>query len=175
MTAIAATSTRRRTTALVTAALLNLLAGCSIPAHPNPTPQRAQPDPLSAAAGVPVLLRSGNWVATATMTDDTPAARQLAAMLPLTVPMKDVWAQAKSGLLPDTLTGEGATPVHDPVPGEIYFWPHTEVIAIYYADLGQTVPDPGLIRLGTVDTGLDNLAHAGRRFTLTIEAAATSR
>ncbi|GIM91707.1 cyclophilin-like fold protein [Paractinoplanes toevensis] len=80
-----------------------------------------------------------------------------------------MWAQAKSGPLPHPITAAGTAPVHDPVPGELYFWPTTDVLAVYYADLGQAVPDPGLIRLGAIDTGLDDLAHAGRRVTVRID------
>ena len=47
-----------------------------------------------------------------------------------------------------------------------------EAIAIYYAGLGQSVPAPGLIRLGTLDAGLDDLADAGRHLTIRIEQAA---
>ena len=43
------------------------------------------------------------------------------------------------------------------------------MIAVYYDDLGQAVPDPGLVRLGVVDTGLDTLADAGRQFTVWID------
>jgi hypothetical protein len=46
-----------------------------------------------------------------------------------------VWGQAKSGRLPHPLTVEDTAPVHDPTPGDIYFWPTTEVIAVYYDDL----------------------------------------
>jgi hypothetical protein len=118
------------------------------------------------------VLRFGDRVATATLAQ-TPECRQFMAMLPATVNLKDVWGQAKSGRLPTMLTVEGSAPVHDPVPGDIYFWPLSEVLAIYYDDLGQAVPDPGLFRLGSVDSGLDALAGAGRRFTVRIEPAAT--
>ncbi|WP_204008935.1 cyclophilin-like fold protein [Virgisporangium aurantiacum] len=117
-----------------------------------------------------MVLRFGDRVATATLVD-TPEARQFAAMLPATVELKDVWGQAKSGRLPHVLTVEGSAPIHDPVPGHIYFWPLSEVIAVYYDDLGQAVPDPGLVRLGTIDTGLDSLANAGRRIAVRIELA----
>lgn len=121
-----------------------------------------------------MVLRFGDHAVTATLID-TPPARQFAAMLPLTLQLKDVWGQAKSGPLPHLLTAEGTTPIHDPTPGEIYFWPQTEVIAIYYDDLGQAVPAPGLVRLGVVDAGLDSLAHAGRQVTVRIDlVAATS-
>ena len=39
------------------------------------------------------------------------------------------------------------------------------MIAIYYDDQASTVPDPGLVHLGVVDTGLDYLADAGQPFT----------
>jgi hypothetical protein len=97
-----------------------------------------------------MVLRFGDRVATGTFTD-TPESRQFAAMLPATVDLKHVWAQAKSGRLPHAITVEGAMPVHDPVPGGIYFW-----------------------RLGTIDTGLDDLAGAGRRIAVRITLAAVA-
>lgn len=102
-----------------------------------------------ALAGRPVMVLSGN-----------------------SVEHHDVWRQAKSGPLPHRLSAEGSTPIHDPIPGEIYFWPQTDVIAIYYDDLDQAVPDPGLVRLGVVDTGPDRLANAGRQCTARIDLAA---
>ncbi|MFD0475299.1 hypothetical protein ACFQ0B_48970 [Nonomuraea thailandensis] len=42
------------------------------------------------------------------------------------------------------------------------------MIAVYYDDLGQAVPDPGLIRLGVITTGLDRLAEAGDRITVRV-------
>jgi hypothetical protein len=169
MTATAAAWTRRRAAALMTAPLLAILAGCSVSTD-HGVPASATP---TATVGVSVVLRSGERVATARLID-TPAARQFAAMLPLTVQLKDVWGQAKSGRLPHALTVEGTIPVHDPVPGNIYFWPLSDVIAVYYDDLGQTVPDPGLVRLGVVDTGLDGLARAGKRITVRIDVAAAT-
>jgi hypothetical protein len=125
----------------------------------------------SVAGGVSVVVRFGDHAVTATL-GDTPEAQQFVAMLPATVELKDVWGQAKSGRLPRTITVDGSRPIHDPVPGDIYFWPRTEVIAIYYDDLDQAVPDPGLIRLGTVDSGMAALGDAGKHFTVRIEARA---
>jgi hypothetical protein len=96
-------------------------------------------------------------------------------MLPLTLRLTDVWGQAKSGRLPHPLTVDGGTPIHDPTLGDIYFWPTTEVIALYYDDLGLPVPNPGLARVGVIDTGLDNLARAGDEIELRIELAATEK
>jgi hypothetical protein len=47
-------------------------------------------------------------------------------------------------------------------------------LAVYYDDLGQSVPPPGLIRLGTVDTGVvDQIAEAGGLFTVRIDVPTT--
>jgi hypothetical protein len=171
MTTTVATWTRRAA-ALLSATVTVVLAGCSTLAGgtgvTGSTSSSATP---SVTAGVPVVLRFNGRIATAMLTD-TPESQQLTAMLPVVVELKDVWGQAKSGRLPHPLTVEGATPVHDPVPGDIYFWPLSDVIAVYYDDLGQTVPDPGLVRLGVVDTGLDSLSNAGRRITVRIDLAA---
>jgi hypothetical protein len=158
---------------LLTASLVAVLAGCSIPASPRVSESMSPSGAPNAATGMPVVLRFDDHAVAATLTDTLPA-RQFAAMLPLTVQLNDAWGQAKSGPLPHALTTEGSIPIHDPTPGDIYFWPQTEVIAIYYDDLGQQVPDPGLIRLGVIDNGLDSLAHAGKRFTVRIDLAAAS-
>lgn len=122
---------------------------------------------------MPVVMWLGDRAVTATLID-TPPSRQFAAMLPLTVQLADAWGQAKAGPLPRALTADGGVAVHDPIPGEVCFWPTNSVIAIYYDDLGQAVPDPGLIRLGVVKTGLDGLAAAGNRVTVRIEPAAAT-
>ena len=53
--------------------------------------------------------------------------------------------------------------------GELAYWPPSNEIAIFYADDGQTIPQPGLVRLGTIDTGLEVIAAAGNEFDRTIE------
>jgi hypothetical protein len=153
-----------------------MLTGCSTPADTADTAVTAPASAVgsSDAPGVRVVVRFGDRTVAATLTDTAPA-RQFAAMLPLSVQLKDVWGQAKSGRLPRQLTVEGTTTIHDPVPGTIYFWPRSEVIAIYYDDIGQTVPDPGLVRLGVVESGLDDLTEAGNRFTVRIERDTATR
>ncbi|WP_375133736.1 cyclophilin-like fold protein [Nonomuraea sp. GTA35] len=174
--------TRRLAACLLTAALAGLLAGCSLPADPQgagPVTRLvsspvSSPGAVSAASGMPVVLRFGDHAVAATLTD-TMMSRQFTAMLPLTVRLTDAWGQAKAGPIPRLLTAEGGTPVHDPAAGGIYVWPVNGMIAVYYDDLGQTVPEPGLIRLGAVEAGLDRLADVGKRVTVRIElAAATS-
>ena len=117
-----------------------------------------------------VVLRFGDEVATATLSD-SPAAREFAAMLPLQLKLKDPMGQAKSGQLPRPIDASGVAPIFDPAVGEIYYSADGSTLAIFYDDLGQSIPDPGLVRLGTVDTGMDRIAEAGNRFTVTVELA----
>ena len=61
--------------------------------------------------------------------------------------------------------------VFDPAVGEIYYSAPSSTFAIFYDDLGQSIPNPGLVRLGAVDTGMDRIADAGNRFTVQIYLA----
>jgi hypothetical protein len=116
------------------------------------------------------VLRLGNGRATATL-DDTPAAREFAAILPLRLSLHDPMGQAKSGPLPRRIDVSEDGRVLDPSAGEIYYWPPSGTVAIFYDDLGQTVPPPGMVRLGVLDSGLEEIASAGNRFTVSINRA----
>ena len=70
--------------------------------------------------------------------------------------------------LPRQLSIEGARREFDYQVGELAYWPPGNEIAIFYADDGQTIPQPGLVRLGTIDTGLEVIA-AAKDFEMTIE------
>jgi hypothetical protein len=103
--------------------------------------------------------------------DASPAAQQLVTALPLDVTLTDPMGQAKSGRLPQPLHVEGAERVDDPETGGLYYSPHG-MVAFFYDDFSQTVPDPGLVRLGALDSGLGALADAGNRVTVRLELAA---
>jgi len=121
-----------------------------------------------------VLLRIPDGVATVSL-DDTPAAREFAAELPLHLTLHDPMGQAKSGQLPSSIDVTGAEPVFDPRVGELYYWAPSNTVAIYYDDLSQSVPSPGLVRLGVVESGLASVGTSGNRFPTTIETADSTR
>jgi hypothetical protein len=83
-------------------------------------------------------------------------------MLPLSLELSETWGQAKSGRLPHPVSVEAAPRTLRPAPGGIYYWPDTATLAVYYDDLGQTVPPPGLVLLGLLDTGVDEIADLGK-------------
>ena len=56
-----------------------------------------------------------------------------------------------------------------PSPAGCTTGPTAATLVVFYDDLGQQVPPPGLVRLGVVDSGLDAVASAGNRFTVRID------
>lgn len=101
--------------------------------------------------------------------DDTDAGRAFSSELPLELDLRDPMGQAKSGRLPHPIDVAATGRVVDPEVGILYYWPQSGDIAIYYDDLGQTVPPTGLVRLGVVASGMEVLAEAGSRFAVQIE------
>jgi len=158
------------------ASLVTVLAGCSTDSPTvginttAPSPTTVVSPPSASTGSLRVVLRFGDEFATATLSD-TPAAREFAAMLPLRLKLHDPMGQAKSGPLPRPIDAASGEPVFDPVVGEIYYSAPSSTFAIFYDDLGQSIPDPGLVRLGTVDTRTDRIAEAGNRFTVQIYLA----
>ena len=159
---------------LATALLVSVLAGCSTESVTagvdEPSPRRVVKTPSASTGSMRIVLRFGNEFATATLAD-TPEAREFAAMLPLQLKLRDPMGQAKSGPLPRLIEAAGGEPVFDPAVGEIYYSSPSSMFAIFYDDLGQSIPEPGPIRLGTVDTGMDQIAGADNRFTVQIYLA----
>ena len=162
--------------ALVAAWLVAVLAGCSVDAATgagttgDPSAPGSVVSPSSmpgAAAGVPVVLRFGDHrFATATLAD-TRAAREFAAMLPLTVQLTDRMGQAKFGRLPHPLDLTGADRRFDTTVGEIIYWSPRDTLATVYAG-HPTLSEPGVVCLGVVATGLDDFADAGSRIMVRI-------
>ncbi len=133
-----------------------------------PGPTDAAPSTTAAPqeGTVQVRLSIGDREAIGTL-HDNPAARDLVSLLPLTVPMSDLLGREKPGPLPRALTGE-VEPVFTYRVGQIGYWPPGRDIFVVYDGDGLQVPSPGLVPLGTVDSGLDVVATAGDDFDMTI-------
>ena len=115
-----------------------------------------------------IRLAIGRNTATATLADN-PTARDFASLLPITLDMSDLGGLEKPGKLPRALDGGGEAVFTYEV-GQIGYWSPGEDLAIVYAVQGAgSIPRPGLVPLGTVDSGLDVIAEAGDAFQLRIE------
>jgi hypothetical protein len=137
-------------------------------ATPSSEPTSGEAVPTDPAGVVRIRLIIGDDVTTATL-EDTAAARAFAAMLPMTIDMHDLFGREKPGRLPRQLSIDRARREFDYQVGELAYWAPGNDIAIFYADDGQGIPQPGLVRLGTIDTGLEVIAAAGNDFQMTIQ------
>jgi hypothetical protein len=166
--------------ALIFVAIFTAACG-SAPTPQSPTQQAATSTSPSAAPtsqsptetasvrrdSMKIRFTIGHAVATATL-DDNPTARDFASLLPVTLTMQDLFGREKPGPLPRTLNEGGKRQFSYEI-GQVIYWSPTHDLAIYYADDGQrTIPSPGIIVLGKIDSGLNAIASAGDNFQMTV-------
>ncbi|MET7465685.1 cyclophilin-like fold protein [Nonomuraea sp. NPDC005501] len=115
-----------------------------------------------------IRLTAGEIVLTATL-DDNATARDFASLLPLTLQMDDLLTREKYGHLPRSLTA-GGKPQFGYESGNIAYWSPGPDIALFYAHDGQSIPDPGIVILGQIDSGADAFKKYDGTVDVTIEA-----
>jgi hypothetical protein len=91
---------------------------------------------------------------------DSPTARDFIALLPLTVTMNDLFRREKFARLPRPIS-TGGNHTHTYALGDIAYWPPGPDVAIYYDHDGERIPDPGIIVIGKVSSGLNALNLPG--------------
>lgn len=100
---------------------------------------------------VEIRISFGNEVLTASL-NNSPAARDLAAMLPLTLEFGDYQGMEKFGRLPRKLNLEGTPRGYDPAKGDLAQYTPWGNLIIYYKEASYY---PGLIPLGKITSGMD--------------------
>lgn len=98
---------------------------------------------------------------------DGPAARDFAALLPLTLTLSDYASTEKISDLPKRLTADGAPDGFEPKAGDIAYYAPWGNLAIFHKGFHYS---PGLVRLGAIVTGTERLAVPGP-ITVAIERA----
>jgi len=91
---------------------------------------------------------------------DSEAARDFASLLPLSLPMNDLFRREKYGRLPRAIS-EGGKRTHTYEVGDVAYWPPGPDVAIYYRHDGQRIPEPGIVVLGRIDSGVEALDRPG--------------
>ena len=86
--------------------------------------------------------------------DDSPAARDFASLLPLTLTLDDYNSTEKISNLPRRLSAEGAPAGLDPSPGDLTYYAPWGNLAVFYRDFGYS---RGLVKLGAIVTGGESL------------------
>ncbi len=104
-----------------------------------------------AANTVKLRLKVADRTITATLIDSE-TARDFVSLLPLTLTMNDLFRREKFGHLPRAISGGKRT--HTYAVGEIAYWAPGPDVAVYYRDDGEEIPNPGIIVIGRIDSGV---------------------
>lgn len=99
-----------------------------------------------------VTINEGK-ILTATMMDNE-ASRDFLSLLPLTVTMDDLFGREKYGPIPKKLSNKPDKSYRYEV-GQIGYWSPGPDVAIYYRQDGETIPSPGIVVIGRIDSGIE--------------------
>lgn len=132
------------------------------------SPPAPEPTSPGAVEGTAVLVTIGDTTLPGQLWDN-PAARDLAARLPLTLTFSDYNAVEKVARLDAALTMDGMPAGDDPNPSEIGWHAPSSDLVLYYGDVGFW---NGIARLGAFDpSGIELLAEGPHDVTVTITPA----
>jgi len=106
-----------------------------------------------------ISLKVGDKVLTATLIDSK-TTQDFISLLPLTLTMNDLFSREKYAHLPRAISEEGKR-THTYEIGDVAYWPPGPDVAIFYRHDGQKIPDPGIIVIGKIDSGVEALNVAG--------------
>jgi hypothetical protein len=139
------------------------------------SPPNNQTRPAAAVAKQPmtaqkILIMVNGRAVIATLADN-PIARDFHSLLPLTLTLNDYAATEKVAYLARKLSGDGAPAGAEPATGDIAYYAPWGNLAIYYKDFAYS---DGLIKLGTIDAGIDAFRVPGS-LEVTIEAISEQR
>ena len=112
---------------------------------------------MAEESAMKISITLGNKVIQATLLDN-PTAREFISQLPLTLTLTDYNSTEKVSDLPKKLTKKDAPAAIDPSIGDITYYAPWGNLAIFYRDFGHS---PGLIKLGTINSGIEALSVPG--------------
>src|SRR5436189_5978312 len=90
---------------------------------------------------------------TATLTDSE-TTRDFVSLLPLTLTMDDLFGREKFGHLPRAIS-QGGKRTRTYEVGDVIYWSPGPDVAIFYRRDGESIPPPGIIVLGKIDSGVE--------------------
>jgi hypothetical protein len=115
-----------------------------------------------------IVLTVNGKAMTATLIDSE-TTRDFVSMLPLALTMNDLFGREKFGHLPRPIS-EGGERTRAYEVGDVIYWSPGPDVAIYYRHDGQSIPAPGIIVIGKIDSGAEALDVPGS-VDVTIERA----
>src|SRR5438034_7936382 len=96
---------------------------------------------------------------TATLIDNE-TTRDFISLFPLTLTMEDLFRREKFAHLPRAISKEGKR-THTYEVGQVVYWSPGPDVAIFYRNDGEKIPNPGIIVIGKIDSGVAALDVAG--------------
>lgn len=106
-----------------------------------------------------IKLKVGDHVITSTLIDSE-TTRDFVSLLPLTLTMNDLFGREKFGHLPRAIS-EGGKRTRTYEVGQVIYWSPGPDVAIYYRFDGSSIPSPGIIVMGKIDSGVEALDVPG--------------
>ena len=106
-----------------------------------------------------IRLKVEDKVMTATLIDSK-TTRAFVSLLPLTLTMKGLFRREKFAHLPRPISEEGKR-THTYEVGQMVYWSPGRDVAIFYRNDGEKIPNPGIIVIGKIDSGVAALDVAG--------------
>ena len=106
-----------------------------------------------------IRLKVGDKEITATLMDSE-TTRDFIALLPMTLTMNDLFRREKFAHLPRAIS-EGGPRKKTYEVGEVIYWSPGPDVAIFYRHDGQSIPSPGIIVIGKIDSGMEALNVPG--------------
>ncbi len=100
---------------------------------------------------------------------ESETTREFVSLLPLTLTMDDLFGREKFGHLPRAIS-QGGKRTQTYEVGDLIYWSPGPDVAIFYRHDGQSIPPPGIIVLGKIESGMDVLNVPGSVF-VTIDLA----
>ncbi|MBV8129573.1 MAG: hypothetical protein JO114_18145 [Planctomycetaceae bacterium] len=91
---------------------------------------------------------------------DSETTRDFVSLLPLPLPLNDLFRREKFAHLPRAIS-EGGKRSHTYEVGDVAYWAPGPDVAVFYRHDGQKIPHPGIIVLGKIESGVEVLDVAG--------------
>jgi hypothetical protein len=135
-------------------AVFALVAACSAPAADAGASSRGQDQPETTEEPMRIRISVADQTFTAVL-EDSEAARDFAALLPIELTLSDYNRTEKVADLPRRLSTAGAPEGVDPTVGDIAYFAPWGNLAIFYRDFGYS---RGLVRLGRLEGDAERLA-----------------
>jgi hypothetical protein len=104
-------------------------------------------------ANMKIRFKLNDSQMTATLVDSK-TSRDFVSLLPLTLTMNDLFGREKFAHLPRAISTEGKR-THTYEVGDIAYWSPGPDVAIFYQHDGEKIPNPGIIVIGKLDSGMD--------------------